>query len=237
MKKLAEVTAERVDRLEKLSEELERNPMVIEIRKAEAEQTQAERVQAVARIAELNRELEAMSAGPILGLQVKLAGLDAERKKLQQEMDAERVRMLQRKASLEGRIRREQDFLCGSYDPKIDEAIEFFQKRLAEFREPGKTSIQRVGGRKNLFTERKEIKLESNRKALLSAISFCQDAIRRLEVMKLEAVFDPEEIEKMKSEIPDISVYEEIEGVKEFKGLGAPMVHQQPDLLDRLGLR
>ena len=102
--------------------------------------------------------------------------------------------------------------LLDSYDPVIDQAIEFFINKLAVLRRPGVINSQAMGFTNNLIDLTKNTSTITNRPAVLSAIAYCQAAIRELEAMKLLPAIDPLWLESLRAGIPNIDDYTEIDG-------------------------
>ena len=103
------------------------------------------------------------------------------------------------------------EYLLGTAPPEIDQAIEFFQKKLAWLRESGRISSESGGSTINLVGWKRKVVASTNRPAVESAMRYCQDAIERLEMMRLDAELDMKGIEQMKKDIPNITVYTEIQ--------------------------
>ncbi|MDZ7699499.1 MAG: hypothetical protein U5R49_22030 [Deltaproteobacteria bacterium] len=212
--------------------------MILKFREEEQAKTNKQREEAASRVAEFQKELESVVASEKeSGLTKELEQAEAEKQRIKAELDQERVRVLVLKNSLQSRIQAEKDVLFNTCHPDIDSAIEFFAKELTQLRSEGRTSTQRVGGKRNLVTEKKATRVKTNRPALLEAISYCQSAVQTLTNMKLEPVFDPKQVEKIKSNIPDPSQYTQIEGEKAFMVGDPPPAHEGDSLLKRLGIR
>jgi hypothetical protein len=104
--------------------------------------------------------------------------------------------------------------LIESADPLIDEAIEFFRQKMAWLRGPGRISHGRAGAERNIFTDTKLVKTESNIAAVKVALVYCKEAIETLLAMKLTPSLDVKKIEEMKAAIPDINEYSEYQSEK-----------------------
>ena len=96
--------------------------------------------------------------------------------------------------------------------PAIDGAIEFFQLKLDWLRQPFRISHRAEGSVLDLVTLGRKISGSSNLSAIHGAIEFCQNAIKKLELMKLEPSLDAETIETLKNGIPAINIFSEISG-------------------------
>ena len=104
--------------------------------------------------------------------------------------------------------------LSESADPAIDAAINFFRDKLDFLRTPGRISRNAIGEVRNIFTEKKTVKEESNVEAIHSAMEYCRAAITELENMKLALAVDAERIAGLKAGIPKIDVYTVYTGEK-----------------------
>ena len=208
---------EQIEEIQKLTAELEKNPMVTKFREEEAAKTLKKRHEAAEKIEALKQEALALVTGKD-ELEEKLHKMKAERLKLEKDLNEKRVRFLEKKSGIEGQIRREKNFLYDSYDPKIDEGIEFFRKKLDELRSPGRISVNRLGGDRNIFTEKITSHTETNRGAVLLSMRYCMEAIVSLEAARLVPEVDLAKIEGLRSNIPRIDVYEEVQGERVMPG-------------------
>jgi hypothetical protein len=157
--------------------------------------------------------------------------------KLQADLEEKEAKFVAAKAALEGlasdcraaalavyskrfafdnTIRNCEASLLESADPAIDTAILFFKDKLDWLRTPGRISRNAVGAVRNIFTEKKTVKEESNVPAINSAMTYCRAAITELENMKLAPALDAEKIAELKAGIPKIDVYTEYVGEKPF---------------------
>jgi hypothetical protein len=91
--------------------------------------------------------------------------------------------------------------LLSSYDPAIDEAIQFFQARHETLLRKRPDSDRR-GGKTNLFTLTKEVVSRSNTGAIRDALAYCLGCIRELEAMRLRPALDAVRIENLKKNLP-----------------------------------
>lgn len=237
MSTTAKVEAERMERL---LERIEAHPLTAKVRADEAAATLEKRKAAAERIAALEREwAEARPAmqAEIDGLTEQLAHLDAERRELQTEIDRKRVTLAHERAGNEGRIGQQREILLGSYAREIDAAFEFFRDRLDELRRPGKISTNALGAERNIFTEIKTVKAETNANAVHAALTYCMEAVKTLEQMRLVPEVDLPRIEALKAEIPKIDVYEEVTAEKSLAREGAAFMSPMRyinDKIDRL---
>ena len=206
------------EKLERLAAEIERNPLTRQFREKEQAETLAKRKAAAARLAELDRE----AAERIPALIEDVAEKEAELKGHEQTGNVIRAALLASRQVL-NRARLDYDSgrhiataeLLENYDPRIDEASEFFRKRLDFLRTPGRISENRVSGGFNLFTWKRSTTVETNVNAVNAALSYCQAAVRTLEGMRLEPELDLEKIETLKANIPKVDIYQEVTGEKE----------------------
>jgi hypothetical protein len=155
---------------------------------------------------------------------------DAEAKQAQLALNAavnachEARRKLSAATSRWDSIKREQEeILFSNYDFRIDEAIGFFNEKLQWLRSPGRFSHGRAGAERNVYTDIKLVKEESNINAVRKALIYCQNAIQELEGLKLVPTLDTKKLEEMKRSIPDISVYEEFTGEKPLEKAANPV--------------
>lgn len=207
---------EKIEKMEKLMAEVESNPEIIRQRKQVAEEVLAKRKAAAARIEDLKIEIEACGViqGEIDELIKHLADLEKEKEKVKNQISQKRAFMWHEKSGAEGAIRGEEEILLSSYDPSIDEAIDFFRQKLDWLRSPGRISHNAAGSERNIFTEKIKYKDENNVAAIKDTLRYCQKSIQDIEVMKLSPEVDLQRIEEMKKGIPDINIYQEYEGEK-----------------------
>lgn len=198
---------------EKLLETINDSPMMIEIRKVEAEETLQKRKTAADKIEVLKKE----QSCNLLELQKALKNKEGEYQKAKDTLQAalNQFRAAHRALSGENnRISREIDqqetILLETYNPSIDDAVNFFQDALDALRKPGK--IHRIGrpSKLNPINWKKSVRNENNLGAIKAALVYCRNAIGELEKLKLSPVLDCEKIEKLKNGIPSIGIYEEV---------------------------
>jgi len=109
-------------------------------------------------------------------------------------------------------IDQQSNVLYETADPLIDETIQFFRDKIDDLRKPGRISRIAGGSERNVHTMEKKVKVESNINAINRALSYCRDSILALELLKLSPMINTELselIEKLKSGIPRIDVFEE----------------------------
>lgn len=203
-----------LEKLETLLKETEAHPLIQKFKAEKAAETLVKRKAAADKIKDLELDLQACGViqREIDELVLKLAAIDAERLELQNAINKKLSFMWREKSGVEGEIRHELEILYSCYDPAIDEAIIFFNKKLAWLRSPGRITHIKAGSESNLFTDTVTFKEESNAAAVRDSLKYCQDAIPALEKMKLTPEIDLPGIEALKAGIPRIDVYKEFEG-------------------------
>jgi len=204
------------EKAEKLTTELEKSPLLKKLREDEAAETLKKRKAAADRIEDLRLDLEATGViqKEIDDLVLKLAEFDADREKMKTAINEKVYFLAREKNGIGGEIRHEQEILYGCFDPAIDEAVQYFRDKLDELRKPGKIFRNSLGAERNIYTLTKKIREETNEAAILAAMRYCQDAISKLEEMKLVPALDTKKIESLKTGIPRIDVYTENENEK-----------------------
>lgn len=206
------------ERLKKLADALDRHPATIQQREKEAAETLAKRRQAAAKIEDLQLDFAACGViqREIDDLVLNLAELDAKREKMKTVINEKVYFLAKEKSGLEGAMRHEQEILFNSYDPAINDAIDYFRRKLDWLRTPGRVTVAKAGSETNIYSMEKTSKIESNYKAVLDAMHFCQNAINTLEKMKLTPEFDLLEVEALKKNIPKIDVFNEFSDKKDI---------------------
>ena len=213
------------EKLERLTAELERSPAIRAFREEERAETLERRKAAAARLADLDRE----AAERIPAMIEDVTEQERIWKEHEQAGTVIRAALLARRAALsrarldlDSARRDPEEALLETYDPRIDEAIEFFRKRLDYLRTPGRISNVAAGSERNIFTMEKTIIQESNFKAVNVALQYSQNAISRLESMRLQPRYDAEAVAKLKTEMPKIDFYETIESEKDLEKIFRP---------------
>lgn len=209
-----------LERLKKLADELEKNPITIKQRAEEAAAILAQRKAAAEKIKDLKLDLEAtrIIQKDIDELNLKLAALDAEREEIKAAIYGKKYFIAKEKNDIAADIRQHEINLLTTYDSTIAAAINFFMAKLDYLRSPGRITRIKDGGERNLITETVKLKEESNYPAILNAINYCRAAIEKLEQMKLIPDFDLGEIEALKKGIPSIDIFTAYEGEKPLPG-------------------
>ena len=218
------IISESEKKVEEILKEIEDHPLSRKFKEEKAAEIFKKRMEAAEKVEAIRKE----QAETIPKLQKDLAQSETKFNRAKAAMDAAGVAFNKARAELSSRslqfenaIGRQREILYSSADSKIDEAIQFFNKKLDYLRSPGRISSQKMGALHNIFTMTKATKEESNLAAVNSAMLFCQSAIRALQEMKLEPVLNTEKIEKMKAAIPPIDVYSEFQGEKPLEKVNA----------------
>ncbi|MDX9788031.1 MAG: hypothetical protein RBT11_14700 [Desulfobacterales bacterium] len=202
------------EKVKQMFEKIQKSPMLKKMEEEEKAELLTRRHETAGRIKEAEKARDA----EIPRLKADVARLEqrvkAAQKALNEAVDSFRLA----KAGLMGAGHRFETEIAGlhavlneTYDRRIDEGLAFFQDRLAHLREPGRISRVSGGARRNLIGMTKTVKEASNRQAVLSALTYCQDSLRRLEDMKLSPEFDLDAIDLLKKGIPSIDAFTEIE--------------------------
>ena len=200
-----------IERLQKLADELEKNPITIKQRAEEAAAILAQRNAAAAKIEDLKLDIEAtrIIQKEIDELTLKLSALDAERENIKAAIAGKRYFIATEKSGIEGEARQYEAILLRTYDAAIDDAITYFRDKLDYLRSPGRITTRKVGGERNIFTDTIKLTEESNYQAINRALDFCRACIDELDTMKMKPTLDTARIEAMKKAIPDIDVFSE----------------------------
>ena len=209
---------------EKLTELLEKadgHPMMKAILAEEAAAILTKRTEAAGKIEVLTKERDEV----IPKLQANLAAKESKYQKAKaalqtanEEFQTANHALWSENHNFDTAIRNHEAVLYESAFPEIDEGITFFNEKLDYLRSPGRISRIAGGSVNNILTCKKTVKEESNRDAVLSALAYCQAAIKKLEGMKLSPALDAEKIEQMKAGVPSIDVYTEYQGEKPLPG-------------------
>lgn len=209
-----------MERLEELRKTIEASPLTQQIIAEKAAAIPATRQEATGKIEALQKERDTV----IPKLQADMEKEEAKYLKTNDVLNASteewrtaRATLSSESQSFDSAISRQEQILIESADPLIDETIQFFRDKLDYLRSPGR--ISRIAGEseKNIITETKTVKEETNENVINSALQYCLAAIKELERMKLTPALDMEKIERMKAGIPSIDVYTEYQGEKPMK--------------------
>ena len=112
--------------------------------------------------------------------------------------------LFQEKTRMENEKGKQKTILLDNYDPKIDEAIQYFQdlfyslqnpKHFQKYGTEGKFSI--------LHLKRLPGEVESNHAVIKRTLEYCRESMQELEAMKLLPEPDFERIEALKKGVPD----------------------------------
>jgi hypothetical protein len=180
---------EELEKMEKLAAEIERNPMTKKFRADEAAETLIKRKAAVQAIETLRKEQEEnlpKLQNDLKEKEEKYLTAKAMLDKASDEIRTARAATFGENTSFNSAIEIHERVLFDTYDPAIDEAIEFFRDKLDYLRKPGR--ITKVGRKSenNLISWTKKTNTETNVQAIHDAINYCRDAIKELEKMKLQ---------------------------------------------------
>lgn len=217
---------EQIEEIQKLTSELEKSPAVKKMREERGVETLAKREIAAEKAKALERERDEI----IPKLQKVLAEKEARFSQAKAAMDSAmdsakkaKIALLGKNHTIESTIGRQREILFSTCDPALDKAISFFNEKLNYLRSPGRISSHKIGSLRNFFsrsksTREQNTREQSNLQAVNAALIFCRSAIRTLQEMKLQPIFDVAKIEKMKAAIPNIDVYSEVSGTKPLPG-------------------
>jgi hypothetical protein len=212
-----------IERLKKLADELEKNPITIKQRAEAKAEIAAKRKKAAARIADLRLDLEAtrIIQKDIDNLKFELAVIDNEREKIMTDIAGKRYFIMTETSGIDSDIRQAENILLQTYDPAIDEAITFFRERRENLLVKNINRQERHGAT-DIFTEKKEIVVFSNVNGIKEALAYCRAAIDELEGMKLTPDADAERIEALRKGIPDADELREITWQKNMSNDDSP---------------
>jgi hypothetical protein len=188
-------------------------------------QEQKELLQERIEAAAIFRKAEQEEAEVMPGLVKKLSDKHEAVLKLQKEtnkaLEALQVAELE-KMNAAARYTRLKDkqwsFLSRTASPEIDNAIQFFRDELDRLRKPGLVSIIKAGESNDLISLEKSVEWQTNKPWLLARMQYCQKTIKALETYKLQPVFDPQAMERLKNGLPD----EEWTPIQSKRSLGKP---------------
>lgn len=240
MASVKEATVKKEEKLAELLKEAEDSPILKQLRAEKAAAILTTRTEAAGKIEALKKEREEVIPQLIEDRAAKeekfkraKAALDA----AGSEYQTARLALSSRSQSFEHAIGRQEMILLESTDPALGEAITFFREKLDWLRTPGRINQNAVGAIRNVFTEKKTTRRESNLEAINSAMAYCRAAIMELESMKLAPALDAERIEGLKAGIPSIDVYTEYTGEKPMAKVPPtffPGTAYQDELTERL---
>jgi hypothetical protein len=209
-----------LEKLEELRKTIESSPLTKQIIAEKVAANMAIRNEAAMKIDALTKERAAV----IPKLQADLEAKETNYKKAKTALDIAsddynraRQGLSSESHVFDSQISKQEAILGETADPALDAAIQFFNDKLSFLRSPGRISRTVIGAERNIFSWTKETHVESNLPAVRDALAFCQAAILELERMKLTPEVDLEMIERMKTAIPDIDVYSEIDGEKDME--------------------
>ena len=208
---------------EKILGEIESHPLTVKIRADQAVGVLATRTEAAAKIEILNEERDRI----LPKLQADFEKKEEKFKKAKAALDhtvdeanTAKAALSNKRHFLEAAINQQESILYETAAPEIDKARAFFNKKLDFLRSVGRINQITAGSVTNFFSMGKTAKWVSNKDAVLSALTYCQTALKKLEKMRLSPVLDMEKIEKIKKEIPSIEVLTEFTGEKSLTRQG-----------------
>ncbi len=211
-----------LEKFDEFVKKFENTPFFKKFRQEEQEATLKTRQAAADKIAALEAERSEL----LPRLQAALARKEKVLKQAQNALEKATVDYNRAKSEKWGRshqfdyqIGQQRALMIETADPAIDEAIEFFKLKLDWLRQPFRISHRAEGSVLDLATLCRKTSGSSNIPAINGALEYCQVAIKKLELMKLEPVFDAGAIEKLKAGIPAIDVFSEISGERAPKKL------------------
>ena len=207
------------EKLAALLKEAEDSPIVKTLRAEKAAELLAKRREAAGKIAALRNE-QAASVPKLEAerdaTEAKYAEAKAALLALADDCRAAALALHSERFAFDNAVRNCEASLIESADPAIDAAITFFRDKLDFLRTEGRISRNAIGADRNIFTEKKTVRQESNLEAINSALQYCMAANKELESMKLAPALDAERIAALKAGIPKIDVYTEYVGEKPF---------------------
>ncbi len=222
--------------MENMSERLERlekNPAFQRLQQEEKEKIRAERQQAAQEIERIKTE----SSEILEQIQADRETAAAELQEAEKELKAKKETLARldheiytERHRADREINQNQQKLLTSYDPAIDQAIDFFRDEFERIRKTN-TSWQTHQDGIDMIGFKKKLVSYSNKNSILRALKYCREAIQGLEAAKLDPDFDPARIEAVKLGIPDPGELEEFKGDKPLKDAAdvSPMMQLKSD--------
>jgi hypothetical protein len=109
-------------------------------------------------------------------------------------------------------------FLAETSDPRIDQAVQWFQDQFDALRR-GETIQRTHRGGFDLAHMQRKVLTTSNQAARVRALTYCRKAIGTLQEMKLQAELDQEKLASLAEKMPDPSNdFDEVQGRKTERG-------------------
>lgn len=217
-----------MEKMEELQKVIEASPLTQKIKEEKAAEILAKRREAAGKIEVLKKERDEV----IPRLRSNIDAKEVAYLKAKAALDVLFDKLRTAKTALSGEncqfdndIRLQEQILYETADPRIDEGIQFFRDKLDDLRKPGRVSSRGMNVERNIFTDTKTLTTESNKGAVLTALAYCQAAIKGLEELKLWPEFHIEGIQELKDELPSIEVYQEVTGEKPL-----PRINTAPPL-------
>jgi len=223
---------EKIEKIEKLTDEFENTPLLKKLREEQAAETLQKRQKAASIIEAMEEERDKIIPQlqeDHLKKEAKFNEAKALMETASGEFQGATYALARGRQKFEYSIGREKVILLETAPEEIQTAIQFFQEKLSFLRSPGRISFTAGGSVRNIFTMKKTVVGESNRDAVRAALFYCQSAIKELENLKLSPALDMEKIGKMKAGIPDIDVYSESTGEKPLERAPDPLAWRKTD--------
>jgi len=213
MRTKSEIQSEKIERLAKLEKIISDSPLTRKIQEENEKESLRKRRGAVKKIEELEEERAVLldTRYEIQGREALLQAKKDELKKYEIEVRQKEFEFMSESLSFDVQINKLKNQLADTCDPQIQKDIEFFERQLSELRKPGAIHYQNRGAERNIFTEKKQLRQETNEQAVLDALKYCQNAIKQINEMKFDAEYDSNKVEEMKKGIPDFREYSESE--------------------------
>jgi len=213
MKTRHDIQEEKIAKLEKLERIISDSPLTRKIQEENDAEILKKRKGLVEKIEELEEErVILLDSGYIIeGMMAMHEAKRDELTKYEAEIRQKKAEFMSRNLSFDSQISKLKNQLADTCDPQIQEDIKFFEDKLTELRRPGVIHFQNKGAERNIFTEKKKLRQMTNEGAVLYALQYCQDAIKRINNMRFDAEYDSNKIEEMKKGIPDFRQYTESE--------------------------
>ena len=211
-----------LEKIDEIVKKIENTTFFKQFRQEEQEETLKTRQAAADKIATLEAEMSEI----LPKLQAALAQKEKTLKQAQKALEKATADYNRAKAGkwgrsqqFDSRINKQRNRLIETAAPEIDEAVDFFQQKLTWLRRPGRFSRSAQGSTLDMVSLKRNTRELNNSLAIDNALKYCQDAIGKLNAMKLKPIFNAETIETLKNGIPAIDVYSKFEGERPPKKL------------------
>ncbi len=192
-------------RLKELPEWFKNHPVTQQIISEEEEKTRKARAAARADFDRAVRE-EAIVVpqleATLTDCSTELGFLEERKAEIIERFGKEAVRLRGECSQIKRNMQRAAGILLTTYNPAIDEAIDFFRGEMDRLRRTETSKTSRYLGPENAANYKREIAISTNQPAILEALDYCRKAIEELEKMKLFAECDHKRIEAIKDGLP-----------------------------------